>query len=456
MTQMSTLVGADEPRAVGMESSSSYDRHVYVDKVNGFDGNRGSIESPLQTTRALIERYPQFLANGARLIVHYAGAGADGFNAPTGVLTYDDSRTLLVYGGEALRNSICIRGPKMAPYNPAAGIQSGAVTAVAAVGKRTRIDRGAANPWTAQALRGQFVRIMRAGVMVCFELWIADNDADSLFIDDEAFAAIVQVGDTLQLVQPAVIFTGDAANFNELSILGRGSDGPIFNIDTTQNCATFERVAFDGVTWVSGNGVTFDRCRITNLQVVGGWCDMVNSVIAFGCTWGGGCVNQQWNGRADAVGNPLNASSQLGFMLNSQGANGFGVGRRDVSGTVAMPGVYVAKWNCSMYDVASRAALEAFGPSLFYANNGPKVVALQGDNTCSIGILVSHGAEIRVNGGTDLAVGNTGDDINVDVLITAQYGNGAGQFEEAAGYNGNIVGIKYDARGSAARITTVQ
>lgn len=429
---------------------------AYIDGTNGNDANNGlSTTTALQSIAGFYSKFPFLPFNGARIIVNFAGTGGFGTSA-TAQLTYNASRYMWMNNGERAAPSLSFRGPAMVPFTPATGPSTAALDAVpaVAVGNRTRFDFTTAAPaWTANDLAGRFLRITRAGAKVFFELPISENDADQIFVDSLSIVGNVLNTDTVTIVQPGVLLTADSGS---LAIGGIG--GTLFFYTAAATVGyQFERLAFPAF-FIGGVSAGFDRCQFTSsIIVASSQIGLVNCAARgsgtsnFNCS--GYLTTQLVNSRADAVGtDPISATAGVGFT--SWGMSvivGFSANGAPCNAYIDKP------LTVSGLTSATSAGVSVYDGSSFVMRNLPDV-PLQGNNNTGYGIKCWNGGRARVGAGAATTITGAAGALIVQGGAAIALGTGAGQFEDAASWNGNFTrmleGLPNAPTGTTSIITT--
>lgn len=411
--------------------------NLYVDPTLGNDGNAGTNPAaPLQTIAACYKKAPVLALNGSSVTINLAaGAGST-------VALYP-ALTILFGGYGASQNLYRYRGPAMIPATLTTGPTSvvGGMT-ITVVGRRTQIDFTPNPAWTANNLRGKFARFMRAGVQVFFELPIAENDNDTIFIDATGISGVLQVTDTLEIVVPGARITSPSST-GETGVYGIAGYMPTPPYwGGISNGSAFERIQIGSFPTFAGVfGLTFDRCTLNNFPFVkGGNIGFINTIITSGIKLSCQSMEFAISGRREAVGNPINQTVAVELMVTT---GAILIGNPDGNGQ------YMPKRNVSVYGqtLATRGAIHVFGnSSQFWAEaTSPAAVALFGSGNAGPFIQCVNGAQARIGttaGATPLTVGTgTGNPLRVgsDAANPAvAYGAGVGAFEEVLGFNGNL------------------
>lgn len=417
------------------------DLQIYVDSTNGNNDNDGlTPATALETINAVYTKFPLWAFGGAKVTVNLAGG-------PGNTVAEYPARTLISNGGSGAENTYGYRGPAMVPATILTGPTQvvGGLTATT-VGRRTRVDASPNPGWTASDLRGKFMRVVRAGAKVFFEIPISENDSDSVFVDTTGVSGVLAAGDTLEIVSPGARIVSDVPTL-EVFILGQSGYLPCPAFWGEPPSSTFERIHIsDFPTAMNVGGLVFDRCVIDNTPFwKGGSIGHVNVVYTLGVKLA--CMSTEFavNSRPDDVADPINQSVSIEVMSQ----NLFIVGNPDGAAQ------YWAHRNIGVYTAsfAQRGAIHVVGPgSFFYAGDGqlePAAVALLGSGNSGPFIWCIYGAQARIGttaGGNPLTVGTgTGNPLRVGPSNASNpaiaYGTGAGAFEQAVGWNGNFTRV---------------
>ena len=177
---------------------------VYVDVVNGDDGNTGDITHPLKTITYALAHVPPII--GHTVLIYLANG------------TYPENLELaFTFKGNG---TLAIEGQNFVTYVPDAGSQYGSISGTADGGlwtypvNQTAADGGTyAGAWAAHSLRGKFVQVLTGRDAPGF-LPIADNSTSSLEIPD--YADNYLYPGTISLGQQGAIITGDPTNNNPI------------------------------------------------------------------------------------------------------------------------------------------------------------------------------------------------------------------------------------------------
>ena len=460
-----TWVTADrcwEPRPASSILPLVVNQDYYIDGVSGLDTNDGLTKTtPLATLQGFFTKYGYEVPVGSERRVHLAGTGgSDPWVTPTGQQTYSIDEINVGTNGP-VGNRTVFRGPQnLIRGVPATGPATAALDALPGgcaicyetdvanpAGQRTRLNFvGAAPGWTAHDFsvygQGYKLRITRAGAKVIFECPIADNGANFIIVDTLGLVGVVLATDTFEIVYPAANIRG-ATNYGGGARMGTitGTGANIVSMaapTATSMAHNFERLVFTGMLLIKGSNITFDRCCFTPgvgstvCPSVDGSCYFVNSMAVQVITLfrnGGrhltdGVVNSA--PRPDGAADPINQLITVGFMTNQL---------RIESGSQ-----YFATRNTSCYGSAANGMLV---DRQSYFEQTATCAYLGGNANTAFGISASDGGIVKVLAGTAAVTGmatqiiGTTDAFQVDGHVGVGYGPGAGDFGDAASYNGN-------------------
>lgn len=441
---------------IGASYNDALSLDVYVDANNGNDSNTGlSKTSPLRTLRAVQRKFPLFLFGEAKIRVHLAGTGgADPFDQPATPATYTEGSFFLGSAAPKIANFV-YRGPQMVPFVPTTGPSSVGVAAtptqrilqngtVDAAGRRTRFNAAGAPGWTVNDFRGTnaFLRIKRGSSLVLFELPITQNGADFVVCDVAVDPGVVVAGDILEIVRPGAVIVGQN-DLQSISIRGHGAS---IAADGFANPAgqgqTFERIQF-GTTlspvFILGAGVGFDRCCFAfGVQQDGGVVDYLNCKcldgLGAGVFSGGRMGGNFMFPRPDSADSPLAANQGVDIFLNSIVVVGGGVfAGLQYQGC----GTVFAWFTLSSYD-SPETGIFVWNTGSMLSQQSSSTAAIMGDGNTTVGIHCVDGGQAIVRGGKNTQITGAAGDLKVGTGAAVSYGTGAGQFEEAAGFNGNL------------------
>lgn len=401
--------------------------NAYVDGVNGIDTNDGlTALTALKTIPRIYDIFPWAYMDGARLAVNLAGVGGFGANA-TAQLTYEQPGIYLGGGFNAYRASLYFVGPEMVPLTLATGSTAPtlAATPTVIVGQTDGADAGANRTrfafttpgWTAHDMRAKmaFLRVTRAGTKVLWEIPIADNGTDRLWIDTPVPIGNVLATDTVEIVTPGVLLQGTAADYNQMLVSGGES------ISAFGDAFAFTRIALEGVTVTAD--VSFDRCSF-------------GSYVGFDS---GNAILAQTKGTYFNISRAARVSYI--FTMPTAGAPLYPGPRHDIvsggGGGIFVDGGYVAtRFGISSYANSGVGVISTNGG--FIDASGAPTSTIQGDSNTSIGMDARYHGVIRCRGGKATTITGSGGDMRIDSTLVVAYGTGAGQFESAVGYNGNV------------------
>ncbi len=420
--------------------------NVYLDGINGLDSNDGLAPvnapggvGPLQTYGAYYNKFPRTITGGAKVLLSIAGDG--GFSSPTAPLTYTDFTFILPGPGTMFRNGFAIRAAPKCPAAPATGTTAPVVASLEEInqlnalapgtGYRTRFNCTAPG-WTANDLRNQriFVRVQRAGVNVIPETPVAENDANSFTIDIPCAVEVLPT-DTTTLVRCSVQFTGPISELTAFMITGGGSEEVWSDEAMTGNGNTIQGVEFVGapnfVNFIGG----VDGCASSGINIHFVGCQMTMMQCAWGLTAFYHTVVNRFQGNPGWVSavNPIYQTSPYRMTFQAVGTMSVG----DQFGAPAWVGCH----DClSHYNGSS---LRVYGPGSLLSMLGSSSARLMGSGSTGSGLWARYGGKIIVQVYPRTQIVGALGALRVGAFPTiVNYGTGVGQFEEVAGYNGNL------------------
>lgn len=435
---------------------------AYVDGVNGDDANSGlSALTALQTVQEVYRKFPMRTFNGSRLRIHLAGVGGFGASA-TAPLTYQTGTLWCGGGGDSLGNDYQYMGPEMVPFTPATGPATAALDVVPAVAVAggsakaggtlsVRFDFTVAAPgWTVNDFQGAFLRITRGGVKVVWEMPIARNTANAVTCRVQNVAPLILATDTAEIVEPGVRIVHPTDPSSGPMITGTAGIGMTYYVVFG---ASFVRCCFPLGALVKTTSLTaFDRC---NLDSEGYGLYIDDSNLDF-----------------------VNCSGQYVYISGGHIGSGFCI---DPVETTASDPILANRKPCSMVQLAgdyayleisscSRAskinvyydlAIDAPYTNALYVHEGGELSLWDGPRgvgypePCLQGELIANGNAIWASRGGRLllrsnvatpgvtslycTVGGVPLSIHDGAGASCDYGNGVGEWEEAAGYAGALV-----------------
>jgi len=410
---------------------------VYVDAINGNDSNNGTTpNTPLKTLIGVHRKFPLHMLNESRTIVNL-------MNNTNTQVTYTVGSLHVGGGDEILVNSYVYRGPAMILITPTTGPAAAALDSTPAVivnqagaadgtGRRTRLDFTSAAPgWTTNDLAGNFVRVSRNGTRVFDELPITENNSSALFIDCLGIVGVILSTDVVEIVEPAVIVSGLVSSFSVVG--GRGAGGFLGNTIADEMGAVFERLSFSDMMSSGVDSLQFDRCRFGDNGgfgsiIMGGSVNFRNTITK-GLTLQLLCSSTTHPvGRSDDA--PLNPAVQV--ALNA------------IQSTLLIGGSAASNPRAPACLVFSYpvASYRAAGDGIRIYGNGTSFMmdsntALTGSGN-AVGVTCKQGGYCRINGGALTTIAGSSGDLRLTTGATIKLGTAAGQFQEAAGWNGNF------------------
>lgn len=404
---------------------------VYVDPVNGSDLSDGTTEArALATLEEVYRQYPLLTLGGASVIVNILNSSDEVVELVTNAV---------VVGGHALGSpTYAYRGPAMILAELATGESAGATldldaTPCVDVGKRTRFDFTTAAPgWTANDLRGLYIRVTRGADQILWELPIAENDSDQIFVDCLGITTNVLTTDTVEIVRPAVRITGPDAAINAYTIVGiGGAAGAIGTVAGGLGGCVFERLEMGGIPAALGcEGLSFDRCLFGSFYFNGGSAGLVNCAAR-------GAGEIVW-----CCGSFDSAPTPRGTVTT--GTPKVGLTSYEVPlkiGTEHRAGVYRAWEHLSVYTVVGVAAVNGAvtvtGPGSMLVMEANKLLG-GASNTTTPALWARLGGYAKINGGVWATLTGSAGSTAIGTAAAVAYGAGVGALEEVAGYNGHL------------------
>lgn len=409
---------------------------IWIDPLNGDDSKDGlSKGNALASLGAMREKFPQVLSERSSRIVNFV-------NDTDQLLTILDDG-FEVGSTQHLTNNYSYRGPEMIPFT---FISSGPTTAAldgtpavrvdqsgapSATGNRTRLDFTAAAPgWAVNNLKRAFVRVTRGEDRVFDEIPISANTADTITLDTLGIVGVILSTDTVEIVEPAVKLSPKAGEF--VFGLRQSNSHSTFGAFLPSSIgATFERLSFIDVYAVNVYGVSFDRCILGH--TFGGGSLFLDGSVAFKNTLSRWHVIFLCHSGIDVTSRnddtPLDSGPKVGLVIH----NGF------LQVGAAHAGIYGAAGRGNWF---SSAPLSVYGQGIRVRGNGSNFAALGSVNGVNgggdVGIHCVSGALVQIPGGDLCTITGGAGDLKVGQGAAISYGTGAGEFEEAAGYNGNF------------------
>ena len=483
------VVGACFERSV--EDSARTDSgllDVYVDGALGDDGNDGLSESTaLATIQEVYRKFPLHYYNGASIRVNLAGVGGFGADATTWQSYIIDD--VYCYGGNGMwRTTYQYVGPEMVPAWLTTGptiATADAVPCVAIAGGSpkaggtlaARFDfTGAAPGWTDDDMNGYFLRVTRAGEKVCWELPISTNTADTIIVLMPVAGLGFLDTDTYEIVVPgAMIWSDNPAQDYCVGIHGEGGQQPFMNeqADARGLLSNFCRIALSssaGYGWqgsqLHGNNLGFDRCRLPYCFAnnASGWFVLCTSDFMELDGWKTAGSYGTWPTETSPTDPPeANRDYLVDLAIVYEGAlslawdGGYVASHYLIHHGLSFytwGGYEVALWvgTASTIDVdwtVRNSAYKGFVQGYSATGNGPAIRC--GRNGAAF--LKSNVARPGMTSMYNMAGGLP---LKVDQHAGIDYGNGAGEWEEVAGFNGcyHDLPLAPGSRGSLSIIRT--
>ena len=406
--------------------------HVYIDPVSGDDANSGlSKDSSLKTLQSFYDNFPMVLENESCYIVNIV-------NDTASVVTLETSTIRLGQGSHVFKNPISYVGPEMIPttgvvgdLNPtmdALGVQlvnNAGVVDVA--GNRTQLNFTGAG-WAPGSLVGSFVRVTDAGVKVIYETPITANGADFVVLETGSFLGLLLPSYNYEIVEPAILITGPAANFGKFNIVNPEIRSFYVNLFPNEVGFAFEKLSFNTIL-CSAHGASFDRCVLSHTPVSGdvfnlGTYNFKNCIGKHILYLGGSTLNAFMSGKSTEV--VTNRAEVVGIVL-------VGASAKIVIGSIA-PGGNSSNVHASY---ASDLTTAVYGLGIEVVNKGVFICKtyVQGLGTGGSGFKCARGGSAFVGGAEKVSLTGPVGDINLDGTMF-NYGTGVGEIDEPAGLNG--------------------
>ncbi len=236
---------------------------IWVDAVNGGDGNVGDQESPIKTLNEAIKRVPPVIKHVITLKVK---AG-----------TYTEALGLsnLMKGPNALLH---FEGQTWNLATLATGVNSGTFTAAAFTNASNSTATLGSGTWTASDLKHRHVKIT-SGTLNGRYYPIVDNTTDTIYL---AASSSGMSGATFQIVEPAAILT-QSTDTNTVIINMPGL--PFTSVRFTAMRITSSKTGFPVCIAQTLGGLDIQRCVIgggtttTAISLSGGRGEAVDTVI---------------------------------------------------------------------------------------------------------------------------------------------------------------------------------
>lgn len=428
--------------------------NVYIDSINGDDGNDGlSATTALASIRGLYRAFPIRALMRSQIIVHLAGVGGFGASA-TAIADYDTTNLLCHGDGAPWGATYHYRGPHMVPVTPTTGPATAALDVVPVVAvaggsanaggtRASRFDFTPAPGWTVNDFNGKWLRVTRAGALVIFEAPIAVNAADSITVLLNGLAAApdaILATDTVEIVEPGARFINTvqaALDFDQVRISGVSTQDAdvVDGAPNPQAGLSFERVSFRTSPFMQGAWqVEFDRCDLGgNFIVKDGSCFFVGCQVGALSLWNASATGFFTLPNPDSATSPIVANRALFMELQAKTmivGEGYGPASWQSSGSI---GFALTPNGFDSLLVGPQSYLQSTGDIQGLA---PVAGSLAG-------IRAAQGGFVQVSGnGTagQTSVAGAGGDLKVGPAASAyvDYGTGVGDFEEVAGFAGNL------------------
>ncbi len=452
--------------------------NVFVDQIAGLDTNDGLTPSTaLKTIDQARRDFGVTLQGISRVIVQL-------LNSTTSQLTYQATRLFIGGGNMAIVDTFSYRGPAMIQFTPSTGPATAPLDATPAtrvdetgaasgVGERTKINFSTAAPgWTVGDLAGSFIRFTRGADKVFYELPIVENGTDFVIVDTLSIVGSLLATDTAEIVEPAVAIVGSPAvdNFGLITIFGQACfDNEAGFVNALTNGASFERLTIGSVFAMGTFGLTFDRCQAAGnfftWVFIQGSIGFINVALKdVGMSLQGTVGGSAPNPRSDSVTDPINTGIPAfgpgpfaGLNIAGPGFHG-GLNLGTGTSTLVPTGpahFKVFSTNLSVYGAAFASGVDVRQGGRLSVGDA---ATLQGSGNTNFGARAKEGGVIRVPGGSRTTItGSLGDNkVGRSPGIITSWGTGVGDFEEAAGHDGNLhdTPLSVGSKGDYSRITT--
>ena len=291
----------------------------------------------------------------------------------------------------------------------------------------------AAPGWTVDDFQGAFARITRGGSLVINETPVSKNDADHVFIDNDDVVPFLMAGDTLEIVIPGAKMDGPGPDLGLFAIMGSGSafDGFL----GTFGLHAFTRIELDSPLVGNVGGLTFDRCLFAGITALfrggsQGFASCASTTVL-------NLDNPAQHASVDPSGIFIIPTAGRTSLIVTAG------GSFTMRGGQASFGRNVSVWDRPF---GNGITLEE---TAFLDLQAGGTLAVQGINGSGVGIFCAQNTTVIVEGGTLTTITGPIGDIQLDYGGAISYGTGAGEFEEAAGFDGIFTRVQENA-GSAA------
>lgn len=441
--------------------------------LRGNDNNAGdNEEEPLITPWGVFNRFARRAEEGERFAVYMAGgltdaeveAGVNPWFGQCSSMRQYATRGLHLFGGEAYINNFRWQGP---PKGVLIGTQPVIVNIQPdpATNGRTRWRISNASSFSANGLKGYYLRVTRAGTRASFEVPIDGNDLDGgvgpngyLYTSHGNFTAgdgTYENTDTFEVIYRAAEFiptsraSGDAGvgGADGITLTGWGTanwQGRLVN--QVNPVPTFAFLGFENLNAFGAHGISFDRCAFYHSF------NAFNSSLDFrGCIIDAQITTQFVNCRINEVAATLYTEPQAynGFVDDSVLAGEVAPLNPDVGG----PSLYAFSQSGSAGGIIQRGGLFRLPKGLVVeggivvTDGGRFVMAPDGvahtlhcRDTIGAGTGALHvkGDSVAIIDPSDYSTKNVTADMKVGEGAAINLGTGSGQFSEVGGWAGNF------------------
>lgn len=458
-------------RSGGLASDTRPKADEQGDDIAGLGTKASPVAGPVGVQR-LVGRY---LEQGARVWVRLAGgltdeekaAGVDPWVNPSSMRQYP-VRSLFIGGTEAYVNSVFWDGPEnLVAYAVQPTIVN--LEPDPSTNGRTRWRISNASAFAANELNGRYLQVRRNGLLVSFEMQITGLTLDGgvgpngyIYTDNgnytngggtfstatDTFRCVSRAAEFIPTSRPGTV-DGGVGGADGIALHGFGASNPFGRLTNGLNPRpTFRWVGFENLNCRGARGVYFDRCAFYHSL------NFMDSSLSFrGCvvdsqvtsTFRNCYVNiedtplateaQEYNGYATVEGGPSNA---LGNPIHPD-VGGQGLYFFSASGSAGGLQLFGGQFN-------TRKGLSVEGGIIVH-NAGRLVMPAPG-SAHSVHVRNCTGvgtAAVRLRGDSvfmleknNLSFVNVTNHLKLESGAAIDLGTGAGQFSEAAGWNGNF------------------
>jgi len=479
----STVAEALTKRGQVGAQATGIELNIYIDGALGDDTNTGlaaGAGNALKTVEGFYAKFPLLTYNGYRLIVNFASNGALQQLYTTGLLH-------IGYGGDGQLPAIRYRGPEMVLAVLATGVNSftgatAAATNLTADGVATPLRTTitfAGGGWTANDMAGRyFLRVKSVGGQRrYFEIPISGNTATTLDVDTggvvaSGMVAGIAIDDVLEIVRPGASFAASVASGNPNGTAGIRITGDNVHVETVASDlvgAIFERMAFaSGVLARATSRSSYDRCSQTGglWTIQGGSGSFVNCAARHAnnvnqnvhfVTWDGSArtmVSRPSGGLIVATDVPTDKVPSVCIAMFNSFLN---IGARTSPEALQQDGLELhgqGQFNAglaitiknppNLAGVTGAVMVQGQKAMLFMGRVGtspsyrPAPLIIEGLAATKVGIHCRLGGQARINPSVTSIDQTNHLKCSAIGSATVNLGTGVGEFNEAAGFNGDF------------------